>query len=44
MNEIHHMKGQDEMSEVTNKKVFQILVDNNAGVLSRISGLFSRRG
>lgn len=27
-----------------NKKVFQILVDNTAGVLSRISGLFSRRG
>lgn len=25
------------------KKVFQILVDNTAGVLSRISGLFSRR-
>ena len=32
------------MSEVTNKKVFQILVDNTSGVLSRISGLFSRRG
>ncbi|MBQ8262633.1 MAG: acetolactate synthase small subunit [Lachnospiraceae bacterium] len=27
-----------------NKKVFQLLVDNTAGVLSRISGLFSRRG
>ncbi len=26
------------------KKVFQLLVDNNSGVLSRISGLFSRRG
>lgn len=26
------------------KKVFQLLVENNAGVLSRISGLFSRRG
>jgi acetolactate synthase-1/3 small subunit len=25
-------------------KVFQLLVDNNAGVLSRISGLFARRG
>jgi len=25
-------------------KVFQIIVDNTAGVLSRISGLFSRRG
>ena len=25
------------------KKVFQLLVDNTAGVLSRISGLFSRR-
>ena len=32
------------MKEVTNKKVFQILVDNTSGVLSRISGLFSRRG
>jgi len=27
-----------------NKKVFQILADNTSGVLSRISGLFSRRG
>ena len=27
-----------------NRKVFQILVDNTSGVLSRISGLFSRRG
>lgn len=26
------------------KKVFQMLVDNTSGVLSRISGLFSRRG
>lgn len=26
------------------KKVFQLLVDNTLGVLSRISGLFSRRG
>ena len=26
------------------KKVFQILVDNTSGVLSRISGLFYRRG
>ncbi len=26
------------------QKVFQLLVDNNSGVLSRISGLFSRRG
>ncbi len=26
------------------KKVFQILVDNTSGVLSRISGLFARRG
>ncbi|MCL2717545.1 MAG: acetolactate synthase small subunit [Lachnospiraceae bacterium] len=25
-------------------KIFQLLVDNNAGVLSRISGLFARRG
>jgi acetolactate synthase-1/3 small subunit len=27
-----------------NRKVFQLLVDNTTGVLSRISGLFSRRG
>jgi len=27
-----------------NKKVIQLLVDNTAGVLSRISNLFSRRG
>lgn len=27
-----------------NKKVFQILVDNTSGILSRISGLFARRG
>ena len=27
-----------------NKKAFQILVDNTSGVLSRISGLFARRG
>lgn len=26
------------------KKVFSLLVDNQAGVLSRVSGLFSRRG
>ena len=26
------------------RKVFQLVVDNNSGVLSRISGLFSRRG
>ena len=26
------------------KKVFQLMVDNTSGVLSRISGLFSRRG
>ncbi len=26
------------------KKVFKLLVDNTSGVLSRISGLFSRRG
>lgn len=26
------------------KKVFQVLADNTSGVLSRISGLFSRRG
>lgn len=27
-----------------NRKVLQLLVDNTSGVLSRISGLFSRRG
>lgn len=27
-----------------NKKVFQLIVENSSGVLSRISGLFSRRG
>jgi len=27
-----------------NKRIFQLLVDNTSGVLSRISGLFSRRG
>lgn len=27
-----------------NRKVFQLLVDNTSGVLSRISGLFARRG
>ncbi|HPY86225.1 MAG TPA: acetolactate synthase small subunit [Ruminococcus flavefaciens] len=32
------------MAVETNKKVFQLLVDNTSGVLSRISGLFSRRG
>ena len=32
------------MSAEQHKKAFQILVDNNSGVLSRISGLFSRRG
>ena len=26
------------------KKVFQLIVDNTSGVLSRIAGLFSRRG
>ena len=26
------------------KKAFQLIVENNSGVLSRISGLFSRRG
>lgn len=27
-----------------NRKVFQILADNTTGVISRVSGLFSRRG
>ncbi|MDO4284619.1 MAG: acetolactate synthase small subunit [Eubacteriales bacterium] len=31
-------------SEPKQKKVFQLLVDNTSGVLSRIAGLFSRRG
>ena len=34
----------DEKDITMQKKVFQLLVDNNPGVLSRISGLFSRRG
>ena len=29
---------------MSNKVVFSLLVDNEAGVLSRVSGLFSRRG
>jgi acetolactate synthase-1/3 small subunit len=33
-----------QKQEKTMYKVFQLLVDNTAGVLSRISGLFSRRG
>ncbi len=33
-----------EKELIMQKKVFQLLVDNNPGVLSRISGLFSRRG
>lgn len=33
-----------EMRDDMQKKAFQLLVDNTAGVLSRISGLFSRRG
>ncbi len=32
------------MQENQHEKVFQLLVDNTSGVLSRISGLFSRRG
>ncbi len=32
------------MQEELHKKAFQLLVDNTSGVLSRISGLFSRRG
>ena len=27
-----------------NKRILSILVENTAGVLSRVSGLFSRRG
>lgn len=33
-----------ERHDKMQKKVFQLLVDNTSGVLSRISGLFSRRG
>ncbi len=33
-----------ERGKIMQKKVFQLLVDNTSGVLSRISGLFSRRG
>ncbi len=33
-----------EGNQVMNKRVFQLLADNTSGVLSRISGLFSRRG
>ena len=29
---------------IMQKKVFQLLVDNTSGVMSRIAGLFSRRG
>lgn len=32
------------IGEDMQNRVFQLLVDNNAGVLSRITGLFSRRG
>ena len=32
------------MTQTLNKKAFQILVYNTTGVLSRISGLFARRG
>ena len=31
-------------NEAMHKKAFQLIVDNTSGVLSRISGLFSRRG
>ena len=33
-----------EKEKTMRKQVFSLLVDNNPGVLSRISGLFSRRG
>lgn len=32
------------MVDIHAEKVFQLLVDNTSGVLSRIAGLFSRRG
>ena len=37
-------KAELPMEKSMQKKVFQLLVDNTSGVLSRISGLFSRRG
>lgn len=40
---ITFMFGGNKMAEVQ-RKVFQLLVDNTSGVLSRIAGLFSRRG
>ncbi|HCW22306.1 MAG TPA: acetolactate synthase small subunit [Lachnospiraceae bacterium] len=35
---------EENVKKKLNKKTFQLLVDNTSGVLSRISGLFARRG
>jgi acetolactate synthase-1/3 small subunit len=40
--EVEKEKGEGE--NLMQKKVFQLLVNNTSGVLSRISGLFARRG
>ena len=39
-----HKGWRKEWGKKMRKKVFQLIVDNTSGVLSRISGLFSRRG
>ena len=41
---LYHAVLEGRGSIIMQKKVFQLLVDNTSGVLSRISGLFSRRG
>ena len=41
---INQQRTEVQLMQTTQKKVFQLLVDNTSGVLSRISGLFSRRG
>ena len=38
------MEREGEKEKLMRKQVFSLLVDNNPGVLSRIAGLFSRRG
>ena len=40
----HAQKRSAEMRNIMQKRVFQLLVNNTSGVLSRITGLFSRRG
>lgn len=41
---VWQIKRKPERCDGMQKKVFQLLVDNTSGVLSRIAGLFSRRG